>query len=247
MSESDFQSLKDSIKTIGVQMPVVIYESQVIDGWNRFRAASSLGMDCPSIPFDESIDPRDFVKAMNDARRHITGSQRAAAIVAIYKWLPVGISKSKSEPGSYLTQAEMAKEAGVSIKTIQQAQEAQEAGLSERVKSGELTAKQAANVAKGKPANTQKKDKSTSESQSEAPDDDEVRANQLAHDADLAALQMLLDSDDKLAAAHAEIKKLNAEVSQLKVSRDGYMRELDEYKKITTKVQRENDRLRKSH
>lgn len=79
-----------------------------------------------------------------------------------------------------------------------------------------------------------------------APDDAEMQADAMAEQADAKYLQALLDSDEKAAFMHAEIKRLNAEVAQLKVSRDGYMRELNEYKKITSKVQRENDRLKKS-
>jgi len=79
----------------------------------------------------------------------------------------------------------------------------------------------------------------------DAPDDAELQANALAAEADLKALQLLIDADDKLATAVAEIKRLNAEVAQLKVSRNGYMAEAAEYKTITAKVQRENDRLRK--
>lgn len=159
MSDSDFQALQDSIMNIGVQMPIVIFEGQVIDGWNRYRAATALGMDCPATPFDESIDPVEFVKAMNDARRHITGSQRAIAIVAIHGWKPAGRPQNNVEATSTLTQEAMAAEAGVSKKTIQQAQAAQKAGLAEKVKSGEMTVEQASNVAKGKPAKAAKKDK----------------------------------------------------------------------------------------
>lgn len=159
MSDSDFQALQDSIMNIGVQMPIVIFEGQVIDGWNRYRAATALGMDCPTTPFDESIDPVEFVKAMNDARRHITGSQRAIAIVEIHGWKPVGRPQNNVEATSTLTQEAMAAEAGVSKKTIQQAQAAQKAGLAEKVKSGEMTVEQASNVAKGKPAKAAKKDK----------------------------------------------------------------------------------------
>lgn len=234
MSESDFQVLKDSITNIGVQMPIVIFEGQVIDGWNRYRAASALGMDCPTTPFDESIDPVDFVKAMNDARRHITGSQRAIAIVAIHGWKPVGRPQNNVEVTSTLTQEAMAAEAGVSKKTIQQAQAAQKAGLAEKVKSGEMTVAQASNVAKGKPAKAAKKDKPAPQAAPEdTPEDDGPSAEELAaHAASEAAdrelMAKLLDSNEPLADLAAENKQLKAEIAQLKLARDGYMNRCNE-------------------
>lgn len=151
MTASEFQALKDSINTIGVQTPIVIFEGQVIDGWNRCKAANELGMDCPTVDFPAETDPIDFVKAMNDARRHLTASQKAIAIVAIYQWRPAQ-RPNKEEPSSPLlkTKQEMAKEAGVSTKTIQQAKAAHKAGLTDAVKDGALTVKEAAKIANGK-------------------------------------------------------------------------------------------------
>ena len=234
MSDSDFQALQDSIMNIGVQMPIVIFEGQVIDGWNRYRAATALGMDCPTTPFDESIDPVEFVKAMNDARRHITGSQRAIAIVAIHGWKPVGRPQNNVEATSTLTQEAMAAEAGVSKKTIQQAQVAQKAGLADKVKSGEMTVEQASNVAKGKPAKAAKKDKPAPKAApQDTPEDDgpsaeELAAHAAAEAADRALVATLLDSDEPLAALAEENKQLKAEVAQLKLARDGYMNRCNE-------------------
>ena len=238
MSDSDFQALQDSIMNIGVQMPIVIFEGQVIDGWNRYRAATALGMDCPTTPFDESIDPVEFVKAMNDARRHITGSQRAIAIVAIHGWKPVGRPQNNVEATSTLTQEAMAVEAGVSKKTIQQAQAAQKAGLAEKVKSGEMTVEQASNVAKGKPAKAAKKDKPAPKPAPKAapqdtPEDDgpsaeELAAHAAAEAADRELVAKLLDSDEPLAALAEENKQLKAEIAQLKLARDGFMNRCNE-------------------
>ena len=234
MSDSDFQALQDSIMNIGVQMPIVIFEGQVIDGWNRYRAATALGMDCPTTPFDESIDPVEFVKAMNDARRHITGSQRAIAIVAIHGWKPAGRPQNNVEVTSTLTQEAMAAEAGVSKKTIQQAQAAQKAGLAEKVKSGEMTVEQASNVAKGKPAKATKKDKPAPKAApQDTPEDDgpsaeELAAHAAAEAADRELVAKLLDSDEPLAALAEENKQLKAEISQLKLARDGFMNRCNE-------------------
>jgi hypothetical protein len=57
------------------------------------------------------------------------------------------------------------------------------------------------------------------------PDEQELKANELAQQADLEALNKLLESDDALATAHAEVKRLNHLVSQLQVRISVLMRE----------------------
>jgi hypothetical protein len=57
------------------------------------------------------------------------------------------------------------------------------------------------------------------------PDEQELKANELAQQADLEALNKLLESNDALATAHAEVKRLNHLVSQLQVRISVLMRE----------------------
>lgn len=77
-----------------------------------------------------------------------------------------------------------------------------------------------------------------------APDDAEVRASELAIKAEAEYLEKLLAADDKMAFLHAENKRLISEIASLTVSRDGFMNESNEMKKIAKKAQRENERLR---
>ena len=57
------------------------------------------------------------------------------------------------------------------------------------------------------------------------PDEQELKANELAQQADLDALNKLLESDDALATAHAEVTRLNHLVAQLQVRISVLMRE----------------------
>jgi ParB-like chromosome segregation protein Spo0J len=57
------------------------------------------------------------------------------------------------------------------------------------------------------------------------PDEQELKANELAQQADLETMNKLLESDDALATAHAEVKRLNHLVSQLQVRISVLMRE----------------------
>jgi len=61
-----------------------------------------------------------------------------------------------------------------------------------------------------------------------APDAAEMASLAMAEQADREAIEKILDSDDKLATAYAEIKRLNAELAQTRISRDGYMGKCNE-------------------
>ena len=120
MAADEFQSLKDSIESIGVQTPVTLFEGQVIDGWHRWTAALELGMACPTAELGD-VDPRDFVRAVNGkSRRHLTQSQLAAAEVALWNWAPAGKPNSAAA-AELATASQMAAAAGVSVRTIQDA------------------------------------------------------------------------------------------------------------------------------
>jgi uncharacterized small protein (DUF1192 family) len=60
------------------------------------------------------------------------------------------------------------------------------------------------------------------------PDADELAANVAAEQSDRQTMQLLLDADDKLAAAVTEIKRLKAEVLLLQQSRDAAMNRANE-------------------
>ena len=62
----------------------------------------------------------------------------------------------------------------------------------------------------------------------DAPDAAEMAALAMAEQSDREAMEKLLDADDKLATAFAEIKRLNAELAQMRISRDGYMNKCNE-------------------
>jgi hypothetical protein len=78
------------------------------------------------------------------------------------------------------------------------------------------------------------------------PDEAELKANELAQQADLEALNKLLESDDALATAHAEIKRLNLAYAQLDIRFKGLMNEKSEAVRLLQKAQLEIKALRKA-
>ena len=242
MQADEYQSLKDSINTIGVQNPITLFEGMVIDGWHRYRAATELDMHCPSKLLGD-VDPIDFVKSQNDARRHITASQKAAAIVAIYAWKPAH-REIKGEPGSHLSKsnAELAAMAGVSDKTIKQAKAVQASATPEvkaAVKAGTMSVKKAAETTKPKKDKPAKPVAApTPAAPVIAPEDeytplDEARDHIHELQAMLAVANMgEVDPQDKdqaknlIAELQEENRKLRANLKAVTTSRDTLMNEL---------------------
>jgi len=77
------------------------------------------------------------------------------------------------------------------------------------------------------------------------PDDNEIRAAELAQQADMEAMYKLLESDEPLKTAHAEIKRLNQLMAQLEMRIKGLMAEKNEAIKEVKKLQKELDKVRK--
>lgn len=154
LTADEFASLRDSIADLGVQNAITVFEGQVLDGWNRYCAATELGMDCPERELDPMVDPRSFVLAQNRARRHITVAQMALATTAVYEWRRVGSNQYR---GSALSaeapksSKELAEIAGVGVRSIEQARvvETQAAPeVKEAVKAGDMGLAKASAIAK---------------------------------------------------------------------------------------------------
>ena len=212
MQADEYQALLDSIINIGVQNPITLFEGMVLDGWHRYTAANEAGMQCPTVDLGD-VDPRDFVLAQNKARRNLTASQRAAAVTSVYGWAPAHREK-KVEPSSTLskTNAELATIAGVSTKTIQQAKVAHKAGLTDAVKAGAITVKEAAQIATGKPAKPAHIEPETDD---HGPDAAELASLAAAEKAESDTMRLLLESDAPLADVTEKYKQSLLQISML--------------------------------
>lgn len=267
MSTEDFQGLKDSIENIGVQNPITIFEGMVVDGWNRYKAANELGMDCPSKDLDNWIDPVAFVRAQNKDRRHLPLSAWALIEVSLREWKP-SHRPDKGELSSPLlaSNQEMADAVGVTKRTIQQAKAVQSNATPEviaAVKSGEIGLPKAAAIAKlpkeeqaaaiHKPA--QKPAPAVVEPEIEAPP--EYTELDAAHDqiselqAELVVARMgdITEEEKQQAAGliaelHAEIKTLNATLAAVTLSRDTLMEERAQMLRQMKAQRAEIDRLK---
>ena len=257
MSEEELQNLKDSIENIGVQLPVVIYEEKVIDGWHRYTAANEVGMPCPEIDLPDDVDPRDFVWAANGGgRRHINKSQLALSYTQVYRYNWAGVGKPlNSELGSELkTSKELAEMAGTSTKTIDQAKTILTKGdesVIDAVQKGKISVKRGSQIAKlpkeqQAKAITEPPEPKPSILDGNAPSDQELEANEKAMQADLQAVANFLDADEKMAEVWAENKKLRYLNAQLEVRNAALMREKNECIKLCKKQQVQLDKFYKA-
>ena len=165
MPPDQFQELVEDVQKHGVREPIVCHDELILDGWHRVRAAAKAEKTCKFIPLPEGEDPASFVIRRNAYRRHLTVSQRAAAVVACCEWNQRGGDRrsenfkrqslpfengGKKAPG--LTVSEIAAKSGIGERTLRDAQAAKEAGLLGKVRSGKMSANVAARQARGKPS-----------------------------------------------------------------------------------------------
>ncbi len=263
MSADDFAALVGDIKANGQREPVTLHEGMVLDGWHRYQACIQLGIKPQQFKFDETKDPVAFVLSENLHRRHLTASQRAAAVVACTEWAPAN-RPSKVEPSSTFSKnKDLAKAAGVTPRTITDAKAAHKAGLSESVKEGAMTAKEAAKVARGKPdpAPPPKTAKPAANAPTVAApkqedlddareavhilsEENERLSDRLAVEAMEATAEEKARAAETIAELRGQVKTLAAELKAVKASRDSYMRENGELKKQCAAQRRELDKRR---
>lgn len=211
MDEVEFKRLCSDIETHGLRQPVVEFDGMVLDGWHRYRACLETGREPLVVQFD-GPDPRTFVLSLNLSRRHLTASQRAAAVVAVADWKPVGKPQvgANSAPSAEL----LAKQADVSPRTIEHTKKAFRAGRGEEVRDGKVSAKAAAAP---KPVEPE-----------EAVTDDGRMADLVS---EFEAMVRIIEADDRLSEAWAAVKAAQQSLEQMTAMYDGKCRELAEMTK----------------
>lgn len=252
MAGDDYQALVDDIDVYGQREPVMIFEGMVLDGWHRYSACIKLGMEPTKFEF-KGDDPVAFVMSQNLHRRHLTGSQRAAAVVACSAWMPANrpiASKVAVAATLPKTNDEMAKEAGVKTRTISDVKTAQKAGLIDSVKEGAMTAEEAAKVARGQFEKTSKHAPPIEHSDEPNPVQILSEENDRLTDR-LAVVAMDATPEERTAAAETidslrtKIKVLEATLRAVTASRDGYMQENSEMKKQLAGYKKKFEHLKK--
>ncbi len=84
-SKEDFERLVSDMRKSGYDesLPITIYQGDILDGWNRYRACVELGIQAATTAFDGTdADALDYTLRTNK-RRNLTSSQWAAVAVEV--------------------------------------------------------------------------------------------------------------------------------------------------------------------
>ena len=162
MPDDDFQSLLESVGNGGFFDPLIrMHEGKVLDGWHRYRAALALNI-VRKLRFtvwqdEDEGDPKAFVLARNIDRRHLSAAQRGQIALTFHNRFGHGGDRANPHNDGLKTQADLAKDAGVSVATIERASQVEKEGQAEAVISGEKTATEVLKEREAKKLRKQKK------------------------------------------------------------------------------------------
>lgn len=121
MSETEFQAMKEDIRLHGQNDDVLIWNGTLLDGRNRLRACTELGIDPGWAELPKTLDPVAWVLSHNLHRRHLTTAQRAMVATNLAT-LRDGEKKAGSSielPQS--SQADAAEKLHVSVSSVKRA------------------------------------------------------------------------------------------------------------------------------
>lgn len=158
MSREDFDNLEASIKEHGLRDPITIFEGEVLDGWHRYQACESVGIDGATVEFTGSYEEARVLIKTRHARRNLTPGVFAACVLGMYESRTGSGSNRKQIEnctGAVLSTKELAEKAGVSERTIAKVKAAVaiDPEALEKIRTGKTTASKILKASKpAKPA-----------------------------------------------------------------------------------------------
>ncbi len=116
MSDDEFNALKANLKQHGQTHPIYTLEGMILDGGNRYRALSELGIEPITVEYTGS-NPTQFILSSNLHRRHLSQGQSAAIVSASQSWITAQADLDANE--QLTSVADRAKQSGVGQRTQQ--------------------------------------------------------------------------------------------------------------------------------
>lgn len=95
---NELEVLKNDIKEHGILNPIILYEDQILDGRNRFKACSEIGIE-PKFETYKGTKPLEFVISLNLKRRHLTQSQSGVIALDVLPMLEEEAKKRMADGG----------------------------------------------------------------------------------------------------------------------------------------------------
>ena len=206
----------------------------LVDGFHRYFAIKAMGVN--------TIEAKVTEGTLQDAIRIARGANSAHGMPRSLETRRRIIISALNDPENEGASArEIAKECRVSHPTV--------LTIMKSLEGGKFTTKEEKPTKEtGKFTTPTESDADPKPSMTEdfAPSEDELKANQKAIEADIQAMNKLLEASEPLAVAHAEIKKLNLDYANLESRFNALMREKDKAVELLQKTQRELDRIKKA-
>ena len=220
MPKDDFAKLTEDIKRHGLQHPIVTWQGKILDGWHRYNACKSAGIEPKFVEFSgKDKEALRFVLQENALRRHLNEAQRIAISKTVLGWHTHRAMLGRPEKESIdsispVTKMQIAEAAGVGKASVIRHNSIEQKAPAllpavERGDIGLLTAERVANtyapevIAKATPAEIKGFAKTLSE-RPEARCKSLVRAAQELRDQWLVLSRM--QPTDEIIAAFAEVR-----------------------------------------
>lgn len=230
VSGNEFETLCADIKENGLRNPIVIHDGMILDGGNRYRACVEIGIEPNYVEFDGG-NIVSFVLSANLHRRHLSPGQQAAIVASAQDWAnaqTVGKPKSGNVTGLDRVEDRIA-QSGASDKTQRMADKVAKANpeLAKQVAHGEISLPKA--IKSLSPRKPEFEERHHDEPDFDAESIAEEIASEFdpiaeyeAANAEVDRLSKIIESDDQLAAAMAENKRLTELCRVLEERMRGY-------------------------
>lgn len=145
MGPEELKDLADSLARHGQKIPIILLRGKVIDGRNRIAACEIAGIEPKTLEWPEDdVEPADLVDALNDKRRHLTPSQRAAFAGDMAEFIRK--ATRSPAPGRVKATEQAAAAKGASVRSVERYAAVKRASpeLAKKIREGDVTLKQAA-------------------------------------------------------------------------------------------------------
>lgn len=222
LGDSEFSSLVEDIRANGLREPITVHDGMILDGGNRYRACLEAGIE-PSFKAYSGSSIVAYVLSANLHRRHLSAGQQAAIVASAQDWAKaqtVGNPSLKSQSGNVTglaTVEDRMAQSGASDKTQRMADKVAKADpeLAKQVAHGEVSLPKAVAQVEGKTQAKPPKLEVVSDELAELRaenarlkewgEENAATAKELL--AENESMAKILDQNDQVAAALAEVKK----------------------------------------
>ena len=209
------------------------------DGFHRYHAFKLLGLKEVAVKYKPGTQQDAIIEALRANSKHGKTLTNEDKVNKVKMALAIdGYDKKSDNEIAKLCEVSRTMVAAVRNPEVKKRQE------ENRIRSAAKKAQECSPTTPEAPVEVSPTTSEVSPTTGAEPDDAELKANELAMQADMDMMYKLLETDEPLKLAHEEIKRLNHQNGQLEVRLHGLMNERNEAVKMVKKLQKELDKLR---